>query len=39
MPAFYTQPDTLADAVDFVAGKALDLLGVEHDLLRRWGTA
>jgi flavin prenyltransferase len=38
MPAFYTQPDTLADAVDFVAGKALDLLGVEHDLLRRWGT-
>jgi flavin prenyltransferase len=39
MPAFYTQPDTLADAIDFVAGKALDLLGVEHDLLRRWGTA
>jgi len=39
MPAFYTQPDTLADAVDFIAGKALDLLGVEHDLLRRWGTA
>jgi 4-hydroxy-3-polyprenylbenzoate decarboxylase len=39
MPAFYTQPDTLADAVDFVAGKALDLLGIEHDLLRRWGTA
>ena len=36
MPAFYTQPDTLADAVDFVAGKALDLLGVEHNLLRRW---
>ena len=35
MPAFYTQPDTLADAIDFVAGKALDLLGVEHDLLRR----
>ena len=39
MPAFYTQPDTLADAIDFVAGKALDLLGVEHDLLRRWGAA
>ena len=38
MPAFYTQPDSLADVVDFVAGKALDLLGVEHDLLRRWGT-
>ena len=38
MPAFYTLPETLADAVDFVAGKVLDLLGVEHDLLRRWGS-
>ena len=32
MPAFYTQPDTLDDAIDFVAGKVLDLLGVEHEL-------
>jgi 4-hydroxy-3-polyprenylbenzoate decarboxylase len=39
MPAFYTLPETLEDIVDFVAGKALDLLGVEHDLLRRWGQA
>ena len=38
MPAFYTLPETLGDAVDFVAGKVLDLLGVEHDLLRRWGS-
>ena len=38
MPAFYTQPDPLADAIDFVAGKALDLLGVEHELLRRGGS-
>jgi flavin prenyltransferase len=37
MPAFYTLPDSLDDIIDFVAGKALDLLGVEHDLLRRWG--
>jgi 4-hydroxy-3-polyprenylbenzoate decarboxylase len=37
MPAFYTLPDSLDDAVSFVAGKVLDLLGVEHDLLRRWG--
>jgi flavin prenyltransferase len=37
MPAFYTLPESLDDIVDFVAGKALDLLGVEHDLLRRWG--
>ena len=39
MPAFYTLPETLDDIVDFVAGKVLDLLGVEHDLLRRWGQA
>jgi 4-hydroxy-3-polyprenylbenzoate decarboxylase len=38
MPAFYTLPERLEDIVDFVAGKALDLLGVEHALLRRWGT-
>ena len=38
MPAFYTQPETLDDTIDFVAGKALDLIGVEHDLLRRWGS-
>jgi 4-hydroxy-3-polyprenylbenzoate decarboxylase len=36
MPAFYTQPDTLDDAVDFVAGKVLDLAGIEHRLLKRW---
>ena len=23
--------------VDFVAGRVLDLCGVEHDLVRRWG--
>jgi 4-hydroxy-3-polyprenylbenzoate decarboxylase len=38
MPAFYTLPETLDDAVSFVAGKVLDLLGVEHDMLRRWGS-
>jgi 4-hydroxy-3-polyprenylbenzoate decarboxylase len=38
MPAFYTLPASLDDAVAFVAGKVLDLLGVEHDLLRRWGS-
>jgi 4-hydroxy-3-polyprenylbenzoate decarboxylase len=37
MPAFYTQPDSLEEIVDFVAGKVLDLAGIEHDLLRRWG--
>ena len=38
MPAFYTLPETLDDVVSFVAGKALDLLGVDgHEMLKRWG--
>jgi flavin prenyltransferase len=38
MPAFYTRPRSLQDAVDFVVGRICDQLGVEHGLLRRWGT-
>jgi 4-hydroxy-3-polyprenylbenzoate decarboxylase len=37
MPGFYTRPQTLQDAVDFIVGRICDQLGVEHDLLRRWG--
>jgi 4-hydroxy-3-polyprenylbenzoate decarboxylase len=37
MPGFYGHPDTLQDAVDFVAGKVLDLIGIDAGLLRRWG--
>ena len=37
MPAFYTRPQTLADAVDFIVGRICDQLGVEHNLLKRWG--
>src|SRR5690242_1697296 len=37
MPAFYTRPRTLQDQVDFIVGRVCDQLGVEHDLLRRWG--
>ncbi len=37
MPGFYNLPQTLDDVVDFVVGRALDQLGVEHDLTRRWG--
>ncbi len=36
MPAFYHRPKTIDDLVDQVAGKALDFLGVEHDLHREW---
>jgi 4-hydroxy-3-polyprenylbenzoate decarboxylase len=38
MPAFYTRPQSLADAVDFVVGRICDQLGVEHHLLKRWGS-
>lgn len=37
MPAFYTRPVTLQDAVDFIVGRICDQLGVEHQLFRRWG--
>jgi flavin prenyltransferase len=37
MPGFYQRPETLDDLVDFVVGKVLDSVGVEHALFRRWG--
>lgn len=37
MPAFYTRPKTLADAVDFVVGRICDQLGIDHQLFPRWG--
>jgi 4-hydroxy-3-polyprenylbenzoate decarboxylase len=38
MPGFYHGPKTVDDLVDFIVGKMLDQLGVEHDLFRRWGS-
>lgn len=37
MPAFYTRPQSLQDAIDFVVGRVCDQLGVEHQLFKRWG--
>lgn len=36
MPAFYHRPKSVDDLVDQIVGKALDMVGVEHDLFRRW---
>ncbi len=38
MPAFYQRPETIDDLVNFVVGKVLDQLGVQHELFRRWGS-
>jgi flavin prenyltransferase len=37
MPGFYGLPRSVEDLIDFVVGKALDHLGVDHHLMPRWG--
>ncbi|MFS8860090.1 flavin prenyltransferase UbiX [Synechococcus sp. B60.1] len=36
IPAWYHQPRTLLDLVDFVVVKALDQFGIDSDLIQRW---
>ena len=36
-PGFYNHPETLEELVDFVVGKVLDVMGVDHELVERWG--
>ena len=36
-PGFYYQPQQVSDLVDFMVARVLDQLGVEHDLVPRWG--
>jgi flavin prenyltransferase len=37
VPAFYSRPATLDDVIDHTCGRVLDLFGIPHDLVRRWG--
>jgi len=36
-PGFYLRPGTVNDLVDFVVGRVLDLMKVDHPLKIRWG--
>ena len=36
-PGFYHEPKTIDDLVDFVVARALDQLGLDQTLVRRWG--
>jgi len=36
MPAFYHKPKNLLELVDFIVGKACDLLDLEHSLYQPW---
>lgn len=36
-PGFYHKPDHIDGLVDFMVARILDHLGIEHQLLKRWG--
>ncbi|MEM2991197.1 MAG: UbiX family flavin prenyltransferase, partial [Halobacteria archaeon] len=36
-PAFYIKYEKVGDLIDFIVGRVLDLLQLEHHLYKRWG--
>jgi 4-hydroxy-3-polyprenylbenzoate decarboxylase len=37
-PGFYHRPQTVDDLVDFVVARCLDQLGIDNELVARWGS-
>ncbi len=38
-PGFYNRPQQVEELVDFMVARVLDQLGIDHDLMGRWGTS
>jgi 4-hydroxy-3-polyprenylbenzoate decarboxylase len=37
-PGFYHGAQTVDDLVNFIVGRAVDLIGLDMDIVKRWGT-
>ncbi|MBR9772867.1 MAG: aromatic acid decarboxylase, partial [Gammaproteobacteria bacterium] len=36
-PGFYHQPQSIDDLIDFIVARILNQLGIDHQLMPRWG--
>ena len=37
MPGFYNRPERIDDLIDFIVARVLNILNIEHTLLKPWG--